>query len=659
MRVLRVSHSAVVDAWRDRERELEKLGVEVTLVSSRRWNEGGFPVTLVPREGEKVHPVATIGSHPAVFLYDPRQLWRLLAQPWDVIDIHEEPFSLAIAEVLLLKLLRRQPAPYVFYSAQNIFKRFPIPFRWIELWSVRHAAGAYPCSNAIARILRVKGMRGPIRVIPLGLDPELFRPDKGDLAEPDNEVVDVGYVGRLERHKGLDVLFEAIERDPALHLRLAGAGSREPRLQRWSRNPFLAGRVQFLGPLHQQELPAFYRSVDVIAIPSLTTRSWKEQFGRVAAEEIACGTPVVSSDSGALPELVAGAGTVVPERNPARLAAALAGYRGRRHHAGHRAVDVSHLAWRSVARAQLRLYEEARAHLRTGRPARIDLPDTRAAAPPLEVVVVAYGRADLLSGALEPLQGVHVIVVDNSSSAQVREVAEAAGADYVDPGRNLGFAAGVNEALRHRRHVDSDVLLLNPDARIAMADIVALQDRLAADPTLASVAPSQHDAAGAPARVTWPLPRPAWSWLWSVGLARLAGGPTYVVGSILLIRGAALADVGGFDERLFLYAEETDWAKRAVDRGWRHQEVTGIDALHLGGATSTDPVRREQLFHASQERFMRKHFRSLGWNSVRAAVVLGTLARMPFEPRDEELRRRLRLYVDGPVRTEARRRASG
>ena len=65
MRVLRVSHSAVVDAWRDRERELEKLGVEVTLVSSRRWNEGGFPVPLVPRPGEKVHPVATAAGTPA------------------------------------------------------------------------------------------------------------------------------------------------------------------------------------------------------------------------------------------------------------------------------------------------------------------------------------------------------------------------------------------------------------------------------------------------------------------------------------------------------------------------------------------------------------------------------------------------------------------
>nr|WP_257907418.1 glycosyltransferase [Janibacter limosus] len=82
---------------------------------------------------------------------------------------------------------------------------------------------------------------------------------------------------------------------------IAGAGSREPELRARATHPDLAGRVDFSGPVDKADLPDFYRGLDVLAIPSLTTPTWTEQFGRVAVEAMACGTPVVASDSGAPP----------------------------------------------------------------------------------------------------------------------------------------------------------------------------------------------------------------------------------------------------------------------------------------------------------------------------------------------------------------------
>ena len=117
MRVLRISHSAVVDTWRERERRLAASGVEMHMLTAQVWNEGGVDVALCPRPGEPVAPVATWGNHPALFVYDPRPLWRALGQGWDVIDVHEEPFALATAEVLALRWLRRVAAPYALYSA--------------------------------------------------------------------------------------------------------------------------------------------------------------------------------------------------------------------------------------------------------------------------------------------------------------------------------------------------------------------------------------------------------------------------------------------------------------------------------------------------------------------------------------------------------------
>ena len=121
---------------------LRALGADVDLLTARRWNEGGTDVALVARPGEPVTGLRTWGRHPALFVYAPLPLWRALGRPYDVIDIHEEPFALATAEILLLRRLRRQRAPYVLYSAQNIDKRYPPPFRWLERWALRHAAGA-------------------------------------------------------------------------------------------------------------------------------------------------------------------------------------------------------------------------------------------------------------------------------------------------------------------------------------------------------------------------------------------------------------------------------------------------------------------------------------------------------------------------------------
>ena len=124
---------------------------------------------------------------------------------------------------------------------------------------------------------------------------------------------------------------------------------------------------------------------------------------------------------------------------------------------------------------------------------------------------------------------------------------------------------------------------------------------------------------------------------------------------MLLLNAAAVDDVGGFDERFFLYAEETDWAYRAVRSGWRHALVPEAHALHLGGATSSDPTRRETHFHASQERYLRKHHGRAGWALARTGAVLGAAARSVALRGDgrESARRRLRLYLTGPVRAES------
>ncbi|WP_314506957.1 glycosyltransferase [uncultured Microbacterium sp.] len=646
MRVLRISHSAVVDEWRGRERAMRELGVHVSLMSARESVEGGSVVTLQPRPGEQVEGVGTAGRHPALFLYDPRPLWRALGNDWDVIDIHEEPFALATAEVLLLRALRRNGAPVVLYTAQNLQKRYPIPFRWLERHALRNAAGISACNTAAARIAAEKGFAGRARVIPLGIDPTRFAPSdaRPSATDPGARTVTVGYLGRLVPEKGVGLLLRAVHRDQRMRLRIAGAGAEGDRLQRLAADLDLSDRVQFDGAVPPDEIVSFYRSIDVLAVPSLPTSRWTEQFGRVAVEAMSCGVPVVSSDAGALPDVVGGAGIVVPQGDVGALADALVEAAGPRAAELRAAglVRARSCTWAAVAEDYRDLYGAV-----------LHEPSS-SFDPRIEVIVVAYGHPDMLRTALEPVAAMTVTVVDNSSMPEIASLCEELGVRYLDSGRNVGFGTAVNIALADRLLPGADVLLLNPDARVQPEDIAVLQRALRARSDLASVGPQQVDGEGSSARVEWYFPSPLNSWLEALGLARLQRGGTFVVGSVLLLRAEALDQVGGFDERFFLYAEETDWAYRAYRLGWHHRAVPGARAVHAGGGTSSDGRLREAHFHASQERYLRKHFGWAGWQGARAAAWLGAIARSAILPgaRGFEARRRAALYRLGPIRIE-------
>lgn len=667
MRVLRISHSAVVDEWRGRERALTALGVDVGLICARSWHAGGVEVRLEPRDGERVVGARTFGRHPALFVYDPRPIWRALGERWDVLDLHEEPFALATAEVLLLRALRgrRGRPPVVLYTAQNLAKRYPIPFRWLERLALRTAAGVSACNSEAARIVEAKGFAGRARVIPLGVDLARFRPVDAtatDAAGPaGTAAITVGFLGRLVPEKGVHVLLDALALEPRLRLRVAGTGPLAAELPSLAASAGAGDRVELVGAVDPDDILAFLRTLDVVAMPSLPTPSWTEQFGRVAVEAMACGVPVVSSDAGALPDVVGGAGLVVPAGDPQVLAEALVAAAGPRaaELRASGAARAEACSWEAVGRDYLDLYRTVRheASVAAASPPEPGGATTR----PVEVIVVAYGSPDLLRRALEPVRGLPVTVVDNSSMPEIAALCDELGVRYLDPGRNGGFAAGVNAGLADRLVPGADVLLLNPDAAISPADIDRLERALRARNDLASVGPVQVDDDGQAARVDWWLPSPSGTWLEAIGLARLRRDPSYVIGSVLLLRAEALAQVGGFDERFFLYAEEADWAFRAHRLGWRHAAVPEARAVHVGAGTGGDPRRREAYFHASQERYLRKHYGALGWQWARVGQWVGATARAVVLPGDRgrAARRRAAIYRLGPVRVEARFRPAG
>jgi GT2 family glycosyltransferase len=277
---------------------------------------------------------------------------------------------------------------------------------------------------------------------------------------------------------------------------------------------------------------------------------------------------------------------------------------------------------------------------------------------PVHVVVVAYYASVQLARCLAGLEReLPVTVVDNSSSQEVAAAAERHGAVYIDPGRNVGFATAVNTALARLAHDDADVLLLNPDAVLGPSGVRDLVVFLhsPANARAAAVAPRLQSAGEQEQRVAWPFPTPARMWAEAIGLRRLPARQTFVVGAVLLLRREAIDDVGSFDKRFFLYAEEADWQRRACQRGWTSAVCASVVAEHAGAGASTDAPRREALFHAAQETYIRKWYGPAGWWLYRTAACSGAAARAVIlsGERRKDAARRLILYLRGPCRCAA------
>lgn len=247
----------------------------------------------------------------------------------------------------------------------------------------------------------------------------------------------------------------------------------------------------------------------------------------------------------------------------------------------------------------------------------------------LLVVIVAYRSDDHLRSCLETLgTGLPVVVVDNDASPATAEIAANAGARYLPMPTNVGFAAGVNAGVADSWDHQSDVLLLNPDARIAGDDVRRLAAALCqSERRLAAVGPRLVGDDGRDQLASWPMPSPLQVWADALGLTRFWRGRRFVTGAVLLLNGEALSELGGLDERYFLYAEEADWQMRAQRAGWRVAVVPAVTARHVGGASSSDTTVRDDVFQASGRLFARRWYGAFGAALMRLGSLVATARR--------------------------------
>lgn len=161
-----------------------------------------------------------------------------------------------------------------------------------------------------------------------GIAPSEFTPHR-DGSEPNLGPGPVLlFVGRLHTEKGIFYLLDAYgqvkEQLPQVRLVFIGEGPARSEVTRIARHHGWAADLVLTGTIKNRDLPSYFRAADLFVAPSITTRKWEEQVGMTNIQAMACGVPVVSTCSGAIPEYVpAAAGVLVPERDPEALAKAI------------------------------------------------------------------------------------------------------------------------------------------------------------------------------------------------------------------------------------------------------------------------------------------------------------------------------------------------
>ncbi|HUA11758.1 MAG TPA: glycosyltransferase family 4 protein [Solirubrobacteraceae bacterium] len=322
-RLLAVSHAAILPANQLVYRELSERGWEITLVVPDRWSHaytGRLRASPLPGLESALRPTAVVWRGRAQ-----RHLHRVRAgrvvdrfRP-DVALLELEPYALAATQ--WGRALGRRGIPFGLQCWENVDRPLPAPVRALRARVLRDAAFVGARSQTAAELARAWGAVGEIAIAPSPVPGWEPRPRA-------DRPFTIGYVGRLVESKGVTDLLAAVQAMAGeRELVLVGEGELKDRL----RVERVAGRpVSVLGGVASEAMPDAYAQLDVLVLPSRTTATWKEQFGRVLVEALWCGVPVIGSDSGEIPWVIGltGGGLVFPEGDTRALAQSLTALQG-------------------------------------------------------------------------------------------------------------------------------------------------------------------------------------------------------------------------------------------------------------------------------------------------------------------------------------------
>lgn len=342
MKILVASHTYIVDLNCEKFREVARLDpeIEVTIVVPQRWRPGGVQNKTIesqPRdEGNfRIVPIANFSENNQGLLTFG---WKIVSflrsfQP-DIIQVEQGVKSFAYAQFITLNKVLGLNAKNCFFTWWNLPYTNKFPVSLLEQYNLSNTDGLVAGNQDGADILQEHGYKGKVKVMPqLGVDEKLFSPQfEPELTEKlniDNDNFIIGFVGRFVEEKGILTLIDAVSRltEHNWKLLLLGRGELKAEIQKRAKEAGILERLILVESVPHDEVPRYINLMNVLVLPSettykfktLTAVGWKEQFGHVLIEAMACKVAVIGSDSGEIPNVIRDVGLVFPEGNTEQL----------------------------------------------------------------------------------------------------------------------------------------------------------------------------------------------------------------------------------------------------------------------------------------------------------------------------------------------------
>lgn len=330
LRVVSISHSAVRSGASRRRYEAlaNDPSLDLTLVIPKVWHEYGKAEHAEPSRTDlkiRVQDTRFTRGGPAKWYlhYYPGLCGLLQSLQPDVIHLWEEPWSIVALQASKLRDSVAPKASLLLETDQNTLRRLPPGFQQIRRYTLARTDLLVARAEESLSVSQKCGFTGESEFVAYGINEEVFFPQPRPSA-PGPRRLRIGYVGRLVPEKGLDDVLAALHRCQApVEFELLGDGPEKEGLRARAAALGLGDRVTMLEPRDPAGVATFISSLDALVLMSRTTRTWKEQFGRVIMEAHACGVPVIGSSSGSIPDVVGSGGWIIPEGDAPALAALL------------------------------------------------------------------------------------------------------------------------------------------------------------------------------------------------------------------------------------------------------------------------------------------------------------------------------------------------
>ncbi|MGK7930852.1 MAG: hormogonium polysaccharide biosynthesis glycosyltransferase HpsO [Microcystaceae cyanobacterium] len=340
MKILVASHTYIVKLNCEKLKELANLrpDIEVTVIVPKIWRPGGVQNKIIESKSWeagnfRVVPLSNFSQNNQGLLTFGLDLITLIKEfKPTIIQVEQGIKSFAYAELITLNKLLNLKAKNCFFTWWNLPYQSKFPLSVLEDYNIKNTHGLVAGNQDAVDILQDHGFKNDYCILPqLGVDEKLFAPrEQPELSQKfgisEHEFI-IGFVGRFVPEKGILTLVKALAKLKDLNLNwkilLLGRGELKETIEKETKQAEISDRLILVESVPHDQVANYINLMNVLVLPSetdtkfktLTSVGWKEQFGHVLIEAMACKVPVIGSNSGEIPNVIGDAGMIFPEQD--------------------------------------------------------------------------------------------------------------------------------------------------------------------------------------------------------------------------------------------------------------------------------------------------------------------------------------------------------